>query len=62
MSMADKPPAAGIAAQRKPNEAAQLRAPIHTPQDFSRLKYERECKMQERQEVYRQQVLAQQRV
>ena len=60
--LADILVAAGIAALRKANEAAQPRAPVHTPQDFSRLKYERECKMQERAEVYRQQVLAQQRV
>ncbi|KAI9839617.1 MAG: hypothetical protein M1819_002243 [Sarea resinae] len=53
--------AAGLAAMRKANEAAQPKAPIHTPQDFSRMKYERECKMTERAEAYRQQVLAQQR-
>jgi chromatin modification-related protein VID21 len=54
--------AAGIAAMRKANEAVQTRAPFQTPQDFSRLKYDRECKLQERAEAYRQQVLAQQRV
>ncbi|KAI9873876.1 MAG: chromatin modification- protein VID21 [Pleopsidium flavum] len=53
--------AAGLAALRKANEATQPRAPVHTPQDFSRLKYDRECKMQERADAYRQQVLAQQR-
>lgn len=55
-------PAAGLAAMRKANEATQPRPPISMPQEFSRLKHERECKMQERQELYRQQVLAHQRV
>ncbi|KAI9670388.1 MAG: chromatin modification- protein VID21 [Caeruleum heppii] len=59
--------AAGMAAQRKANvEAQPSRAPVRTPQDFSRMKYEREVKIQEkiqeRTEAYRQQVLAQQRV
>ncbi|KAI9818128.1 MAG: chromatin modification- protein VID21 [Pycnora praestabilis] len=52
--------AAGLAAQRKANEATQPRAPAHTPQDFSRMKYERECKIAERAEAYRQSVLASQ--
>ena len=47
---------------RKANEAAQPKAQMQTPQEFSRFKYERECKMQERAEAYRQQILAQQRV
>lgn len=54
--------AAGLAAMRKANEAAQPRTAMHTPQDFSRLKYERECKLQERAELYRQQILAAQKV
>lgn len=54
--------AAGLAAMRKANEAAQPRTAMHTPQDFSRLKYERECKLQERNELYRQQILAAQKV
>ena len=54
--------AAGLHAMRKANEAAQPRTAMHTPQDFSRLKYERECKMQERADLYRQQILAAQKV
>jgi chromatin modification-related protein VID21 len=47
---------------RKANEVQQPRAPVSTPQDFSRIKHERELKAQERHEQYRQQVLTQQRV
>lgn len=47
---------------RKVNEANQPKPPITTPAEFSRLKYEREMKLQERQEQYRQQMIAQQRV
>ncbi|KAI9776341.1 MAG: chromatin modification- protein VID21 [Geoglossum umbratile] len=54
--------AAGLAAMRKANEVQQPRAPVSTPQDFSRIKHERELKAQERHEQYRQQVLAQQRL
>ncbi|KZF24597.1 hypothetical protein L228DRAFT_245567 [Xylona heveae TC161] len=53
--------AAGLAAMRKANEITHARPSTHTPQDFSRLKYERECKMQEKAEAYRQQMLAHQR-
>ncbi|KAI9795359.1 MAG: chromatin modification- protein VID21 [Piccolia ochrophora] len=53
---------AGLAAIRKANnEAAQPRPPVHTPQYFSRMKHEREIKLQERADVYRQQIMAQQR-
>ncbi|KAH0543530.1 hypothetical protein FGG08_002198 [Glutinoglossum americanum] len=54
--------AAGLAAMRKANEVQQPRGAVNTPQDFSRIKHEREVKLQERHEQYRQQVLAQQRV
>ncbi|RDW64782.1 hypothetical protein BP6252_10433 [Coleophoma cylindrospora] len=40
--------AAGLAAMRKANEQPQPRAQLHTPQDFSRLKHERELQVQER--------------
>ncbi|KAL9617421.1 MAG: hypothetical protein Q9160_007778 [Pyrenula sp. 1 TL-2023] len=53
--------AAGLAAMRKANEANQPKPPIQTPQQFSRLKHDREQKMAERQELYRQQMLAQQK-
>ena len=52
--------AAGLAAMRKANEQPQPRAAIHTPQDFSRLRQERDeqfrarvQQMQERQEAQR---------
>ena len=51
-----------LASLRKVNEANQPKPPITNPADFSKLKYEREQKLQERQEQYRQQMLAQQRV
>jgi chromatin modification-related protein VID21 len=35
---------------------------VHTPAEFSRMKYDRELKIHERQEIYRQQMLQQQRV
>jgi hypothetical protein len=54
--------ASSLAAMRKSNDAAQPKPLISTPQEFSRLKYDRECKMVERQEQYRLQVLAHQRV
>lgn len=47
---------------RKANEANQPKPPIQTPQQFSRLKHDREQKLAERQELYRQQMLAQQKV
>lgn len=53
---------AGLAALRKANEAAQPRAAMYTPQEFSRIKYERECKLQESARAYRQQVLQHQKV
>lgn len=52
-----------MAAMRKANvDATQPRVSVHTPQEFSRIKHERETKLQERAEAYRQQVYAQQRV
>ena len=51
-----------LASLRRANEANQPRPPISTPAEFSRLKYERELKHQERQEQYRQQMIAHQRV
>ncbi|MCJ1282022.1 chromatin modification- protein VID21 [Xylographa opegraphella] len=53
---------ASLAAMRKATEATQPRQRMQTPQEFSRFKHERECRMQEKQDLYRQQMLAQQRV
>jgi len=50
---------AGLAAMRKQNEAVQPRAAMHTPQEFSRVKYERELKVQENARIYQQQMMAQ---
>ena len=47
---------------RKATDADRPRPPISTPAEFSRLKHEREVKLAERQEIYRLQVLAQQKV
>lgn len=52
---------AGLAAMRKQNETNQTKATMHTPQEFSRVKYEREQKMQENARLYQQQILQQQR-
>jgi chromatin modification-related protein VID21 len=54
--------ASHLASLRKANEANQPKPPISSPAEFSRLKYDREMKLQERQEQYRQQMIAQQRV
>ncbi|PTU24951.1 hypothetical protein P175DRAFT_0554208 [Aspergillus ochraceoroseus IBT 24754] len=53
--------ASQLASLRKVNEANQPKPPISSPAEFSRLKHERELKLQERQEQYRQQMMAQQR-
>ncbi|GIC91167.1 MYB and HSA domain protein [Aspergillus udagawae] len=53
--------ASHLASLRKVNEANQPKPPISSPAEFSRLKYDRELKLQERQEQYRQQMIAQQR-
>lgn len=53
--------ASHLASLRKANEANQPKPPISSPAEFSRLKHEREMKLQERQEQYRQQMIAQQR-
>ncbi|OQE27505.1 hypothetical protein PENSTE_c004G00267 [Penicillium steckii] len=53
--------ASHLASLRKVNEATQPKPPISSPAEFSRLKYDREVKLQERQEQYRQQMIAQQR-
>ncbi|WEW61289.1 RNA polymerase II transcription elongation factor SpEAF [Emydomyces testavorans] len=52
---------AHLASLRKANEVNQPRPPISTPAEFSRLKFERELKYQEKQEQYRQQIIAHQR-
>ena len=44
---------------RKQNEAHQPRKPMHTPQEFSRVKWEREKKQQEAAREYQRQVLQQ---
>lgn len=51
-----------LASMRKVNEATQPHPPISTPQEFSQLKHERELKFLEKQEQYRQQMIAHQRV
>ncbi|RFU26753.1 hypothetical protein B7463_g9586, partial [Scytalidium lignicola] len=51
--------AAGLAAMRKANEVPQPRAPVHTPQDFSRLKQEKEAQMRERMHQIQQRQEAQ---
>jgi chromatin modification-related protein VID21 len=53
--------ASHLASLRKANEANQPKPPISSPAEFSRLKHEREIKLQERQEAYRQQMITQQR-
>ncbi|KAF2090845.1 hypothetical protein K490DRAFT_16228, partial [Saccharata proteae CBS 121410] len=45
---------AKAAALRKAHEAAPVRQSVHTPMEFSRLKHEREQKMQEKMEMHRQ--------
>ena len=52
---------ADLAAMRKVNEANQPKPQFKTPAQFSQMKYDREQKMAERQELYRQQLLAHQR-
>ncbi|KAI9704196.1 MAG: chromatin modification- protein VID21 [Candelina mexicana] len=52
---------AAMSASRKANEAPQARNPMQTPQEFSRMKHDREQKMQKAAELYRQNVLQQQR-
>jgi chromatin modification-related protein VID21 len=54
--------AAGLAAMRKANEVPQARGPLHTPQEFSRLKAEREEQMKERIIALQQRQEAQRRV
>jgi chromatin modification-related protein VID21 len=54
--------AAGLAAMRKANEVPQTRGPLHTPQDFSRLKHERDEQMKERLLQLQQRQEAQRRV
>jgi chromatin modification-related protein VID21 len=54
--------AAGLAAMRKANEVPQARGPLHTPQDFSRLKHERDEQMKERLLQLQQRQEAQRRV
>ena len=44
---------------RKQNEAVQPRAAMHTPQEFSRVKFEREQKVAENQRLYQQQIMQQ---
>lgn len=54
--------AAGLAAMRKANEAPQPQGARHTPQDFSRLKHERELQMIERIQRHQMQQEAAKRV
>ena len=53
--------ASHLASLRKANESNQPKPIISSPAEFSRLKYDREMKLQERHEQYRQQMIAQQR-
>lgn len=52
---------ADLAAMRKVNDANVPKPSYKTPAEFSQLKQEREQKMAERQEIYRQQLIAHQR-
>jgi len=52
---------ADLAAMRKVNDANVPKPTYKTPAEFSQLKQEREQKMAERQEIYRQQLIAHQR-
>jgi chromatin modification-related protein VID21 len=54
--------AAGLAAMRKSNEQPQPRTAIHTPQDFSRLRQERDEQFRERMQQMQQRQEAQRRV
>lgn len=54
--------AAGLAAMRKTNDTPAQQGTRHTPQDFSRLKHERELQMQERLQRMQLQQEAQRRV
>lgn len=51
-----------VASLRKANEVNHPRPNVSTPAEFSRLKFEREVKYQEKSEQYRQQMIAQQKV
>lgn len=51
---------AGLAAMRKSNEAIAPKRPINTPQEFSRVKYDRELKLAESHKAYRASVYQQQ--
>ncbi|KIW12317.1 hypothetical protein PV08_09594 [Exophiala spinifera] len=52
---------ADLAAMRKVNDANVPKPSYKTPAEFSQLKQEREAKIAERQEIYRQQLIAHQR-
>ena len=52
---------ADLAAMRKVNDANVPKPSYKTPAEFSQLKQEREQKLAERQEIYRQQLIAHQR-
>ena len=54
--------AAGLAAMRKAQEVPQPRVAPHTPQDFSKLKFEREERMKEQMQIFQQRQEAQRRV
>ncbi|KAI4263788.1 MAG: hypothetical protein L6R42_001077 [Xanthoria sp. 1 TBL-2021] len=51
---------AELAAIRKATQSVQPRHTMHTPQEFSRLRYENDLKRQEQAKAYRMQVLQQQ--
>ncbi|KAL8789875.1 MAG: hypothetical protein Q9213_000945 [Squamulea squamosa] len=51
---------AELAAIRKASQSVQPRHTMHTPQEFSRIRYERDLKAQEQAKAYRMQVMQQQ--
>ncbi|KAK4697969.1 chromatin modification-related protein VID21, partial [Lecanoromycetidae sp. Uapishka_2] len=52
---------ASLAAMRKANEAVKQRPVMHTPQEFSRLKYERQQQMELKARQYRDQMIQHQK-
>lgn len=53
---------ASLAAMRKANEVAKPKPQMHTPQEFSRIKHERQLQMEEKAKQYRAAMMTQQKV
>jgi len=53
---------ASLAAMRKAQEPAKPRTGMHTPQEFSRIKYDRQLKIEEQARQYRASVIQHQKV